>query len=477
MHPAPFPAAAASLGLVMAAALAAADAAGQGFALNEHGTCAMGRGGAGVAAPCGDGSALFLSPAGLAGMDGWTVSGGVTLVAASGSFTDDLTGESTDLDNPMIPVPHAYAVREIGDRFVAGVGLAVPYGLETRWPTDFQGRFIGYDNSIRATYIQPTVAVEVTRRISVGAGVDLVVGSAELARRLDLALQGFFAPGLGPFRAGELGIPRGTDIADVRLTASGATSLAANFGVRVQATDRLALAARYLTRTTLDFEGDAGFERIFTGLVLPPQNPISLALGLDPDSPLSVDALLGGLGLFMEGGSLTDQPARTSVTMPDQLTLGAAFRARPDLQLLLDWQWINWSLFDVVRIEFENPATPAVELVQQFEDTHGIRLGVDWRATERWSVRGGYIRHGGAEPPGRVTPLLPEGARTEVTAGVGVRLIDAVEANLAYMFLRQDARRGRVHPTLPGVEPAPEMNSGLFEFRAHLLAATLTARF
>ena len=37
----------------------------QGFSVNEHGSCSMGRGGTGVASPCADGSASFINPAGL----------------------------------------------------------------------------------------------------------------------------------------------------------------------------------------------------------------------------------------------------------------------------------------------------------------------------------------------------------------------------------------------------------------------------
>ena len=56
-------------GAVIAAAPSAAVA--QGFGIFEHGSCGMGRAGAGSAAPCQDGSAIFFNPAGIAGMQGW----------------------------------------------------------------------------------------------------------------------------------------------------------------------------------------------------------------------------------------------------------------------------------------------------------------------------------------------------------------------------------------------------------------------
>ena len=44
----------------------------------------MGRAGAGVAAPCADGSAMFFNPAGLAGLTGGHVTIGVTLLDVQG---------------------------------------------------------------------------------------------------------------------------------------------------------------------------------------------------------------------------------------------------------------------------------------------------------------------------------------------------------------------------------------------------------
>ncbi|MGH7657196.1 MAG: OmpP1/FadL family transporter, partial [Gemmatimonadales bacterium] len=64
----------------------------QGFGIYEHGACAMGRAGAAVASPCADGSAMFFNPAGLAGIDRQSISGGATLIAPSGGFTNDFSG-------------------------------------------------------------------------------------------------------------------------------------------------------------------------------------------------------------------------------------------------------------------------------------------------------------------------------------------------------------------------------------------------
>src|SRR2546426_729443 len=96
----------ASLLLAGAASLVAAVPSGlaaQGFGVYEHNTCAMGRAGVTAARPCADGSAIYFSPAGLAGLTGTHISAGVTLIGAQGSFTDDFLANQSDLKNPLIP--------------------------------------------------------------------------------------------------------------------------------------------------------------------------------------------------------------------------------------------------------------------------------------------------------------------------------------------------------------------------------------
>src|SRR2546426_10459514 len=82
---------------------------GQGFGVYEHNTCAMGRAGVTAALPCPDGSAIYFSPAGLAGLSGTHISAGITLIGAQGGFTDGFLGTRSDLKNPLVTVPTVYA--------------------------------------------------------------------------------------------------------------------------------------------------------------------------------------------------------------------------------------------------------------------------------------------------------------------------------------------------------------------------------
>src|SRR5262249_3916728 len=107
----------------------------QGFAVNEHNTCAMGRAGAVVASPCADGSALFFNPAGLAALTGTHFVVGGTLILPHGNFTRDpvVGGGTVDIPGQSYPVPAIGLTRRVTSRIGVGVGLYFPYGLGTKW--------------------------------------------------------------------------------------------------------------------------------------------------------------------------------------------------------------------------------------------------------------------------------------------------------------------------------------------------------
>ncbi len=118
------------------------DAAAQGFGVYEQSACAMALGGASVAAPCKDGSAIFFNPAAIAGQ--LRVAGlGTTFIAPVGGFTDSRTGQQSDLLDRVYPVPNVYFIQPFKGTMAFGLGLFAPYGLSTEWQEDTsQGRFL-----------------------------------------------------------------------------------------------------------------------------------------------------------------------------------------------------------------------------------------------------------------------------------------------------------------------------------------------
>ncbi len=179
----------------------------------------MGRGGTGVASPCADGSAIFFNPAGLILPSGkGVVSGGATMIRASGDFTNSSTGEVSSLVEETHPVPAVYVGYGLSDEATIGFGIFAPYGLAIEWPEDAQGRFLGYYSSVKGIYFQPTFGLKAGKRLSFGLGFDITSSSVELKQRVDLADQ--LVPGGGGITFANLGIAYGTDFANVELAGS-----------------------------------------------------------------------------------------------------------------------------------------------------------------------------------------------------------------------------------------------------------------
>jgi long-chain fatty acid transport protein len=447
----------------------------QGFGIYELGACGMARAGTGVAAPCADGSAIFFNPAGLAGLKGWHVSGGGTEIKAVGNFTSDATGAKTDLDNGWIPVPSVYIAYGSSQKWGAGVGLFAPYGLETHWPLSFDGRFTGYSNIIHNFYIQPSLAYQVTPWLSFGAGLDIVHGQVELNQRLDLSQQLIPLAGLPPGTTfAQFGIAPGTDFANAHLEASHTKVAGGHFGAIVKVNDRFSFGARYLMHATIDYAGTATFTQVPTGVII----PTTVIVGPDTiQAGTPLDAVLQGLGVFT--ALLPNQAVTTTITNPEQLVLGVAYKPMAGWTLYGDYQWTRWAKrFNALPINFSNPATPSLLLNTYYNNSSDFRLGAEWVKNAKLTLRGGYLYNTAAAPPETVTPLLPEGARNEVTAGAGVALSPRWSLDFAYQFIKQNDRRGRTRDMSGATaDQLQALNNGLYSFSAHLVGFSLAYTF
>jgi len=452
--------------LAGASSLVAAPLAAQGFGVYEHNACAMGRAGVTAASPCADGSAIFFSPAGLAGLSGTRLTGGVTAIAAKGGFTDDFLNHTTDLDNPVIPVPNFYFTHQLNPKLTVGLGAYAPYGLETKWPTaQFEGRFLAYNTDVRSIYIQPTIGVQVSPTLKIGIGAAYITSHLKLRQRADLSTRAIPAALAVPAGLpagttfGMVGVPNLTDFADATLDASG-SGIAFNFGAIVKVNDAISIGGHWLTRKHIKYDGDAVFEQVPTNLVLP------VAIGPLP-AGTPVDAVLAPQ--FGAGAPLGNGPVSTTIVMPPQGSLGFAWKVNEKLDLMADWQYVVWGWFSDVDIDFANATTPDLALHPSNKDTHGFRFGTEYSYSPKVQLRAGYLYHGASSPDNFVTPLLPEGPRNEFTIGAGVALSPKLHADLAYQYIKQNDRRGTVNLAAG--------NTGLYQFSANLFGVGLAYTF
>lgn len=455
------PTRAAALGCFLSLLLPAAASA-QGFGIYEQGSCTMARAGAAVAEPCADASAIYVNPAGLAGQKGVILTSGATLVFGAGHFTSDV-GRVGDLTSDVGYPPHLYLVYGLNEKLAFGAGLYAPYGLNIKWPLDFEGRFVSYHTDLKTLYIQPSVGYAVNERLSVGGGLIIAASMLRLNRREDLARVPIpSAPGL---TFGAL-VDQGTDFANTDLTSEWSTGIGAHVGVVIKANDRLRIGAKYLSQVSFDYEGTANFSAAGGPFVVTKANPLGLPVGTPLDAAVSQVV-----------GALQDQPATTDLKMPAQFQVGVSVHATDAVRVSADYQWIDWSVFDAVPLDFANAVPPDEVLVENFVDTSGLRVGVDYQWHPNLRVSGGYFYNQAAAPDETVTPILPEAKRNHMTLGFGWNASDKLTLDAAYQYVHAADRRGRVVNPPAGQLPTVALNTGVYHIRAYLLGLSLTYRF
>ena len=450
----------------LALTIRAPSARAQGFSVYEHDACAMARGGAGVAAPCNTASAVFFNPAGILGgpkAKAWNIQAGATLIHPIGSFTDSATRAVYNLKKETFTVPSGYLTHQFSSRVAAGIGVFAPYGLTTSWDPSFPGRYLAYKTTLASIYVQPTVAFEIIPGLQVGAGVDYVHGSAQVHRTLDASAQTETVSG-NTITLAMLGVPANSDFADALFDVTG-SGWGGHVGLLWKATDQLSLGVRYMSQVKVKFSGDASFTPLQTGITLAAGNPFDAPAGTTLEQAL----FSGG------GAALSKQGASTTITMPEQVVAGLAFRVRPDLSVMADYQYTNWKRFTTLDLHLA-AAQATISEYEHYKATSALRAGVDWQATGSVAVRGGILTHNGASPDETVTPILPEGQRFEGTAGAGIRLMQNLQLDLAYQYIRQQVRRGRMTDPV-GRDPLALDNTGLFKFTANLFGASLALTF
>jgi len=450
----------------------------QGFSVNEHGSCTMGRGGTGVASPCtDDASAVLYNPAGLIMAKGkGAVSGGATLITPTGDFTNSATGVTSTLMSETTPVPALFLGYGLSDKVSIGLGVFAPYGLAINWPMSFEGRFLGYHSSIKGIYFQPTVAFKVNDWLQLGGGVDITRTTVGLSQRVDLAPQ--VVTGAPPMPNGDpttfanLGIAYGTDFADVQLNGD-AMSVGYSLGMIIQPIKRVSIGVRYLSKQTANVDGaQAVIAQVPTNLYLAPGNPLGLPAGTPVDALVAPE--------FQTGGPLVNQTGSTVIPFPAQLTFGLALQATDKLKLLGDVGFQYWNVFATLPLEFALIGTETI--VESYQNTTSWRAGAEYLVSPKTTVRAGFISHGAAAPDQTVTPNLPEAPRTELTAGVGSRLTDRWSFDFAYQYIIQADRQGRtsngcLNAGLACADPTAALNNGLYTFNANLLGLTLSYSF
>jgi long-subunit fatty acid transport protein len=264
----------------------------------------------------------------------------------------------------------------------------------------------------------------------------------------------------------EFSVPEGTDFANAELQASDWT-VTYHVGAQYKVSDRWWVGARYLHSAQLDLTGRAHFRQVATGLRLPPNNPFGLPAGTPVDLVLA--------RLFQPGGVLAAQRLATSLTLPSQVVLGATYAISSAVEVMFDYQWTHWNVFDEAVLNFS--IAPNDTLFLDFHDASTFRIAAQYDARSPVTARAGVSYNGHASPDLSVNPLLAEADRVSFSGGFGYRFTDRFSGDAGVELILQNDRRGSVRPRTSRQQTTADLNVGVFSGHAVFGGVTLSYHF
>lgn len=386
----------------------AAAAHGSGFGIFTQSASGLGQANSVVAHTEGP-SAVFFNPALITTLSGTQVEAGTTLIFPHRKFRS-AEGETVKTRDTLFTPSTLYLTHRFNENFSMGLGIFNPFGLSTDWGSGWSGRYLATNSELETYAINPVVAYRLFPSLSIAAGANVVLLDATLENRVPSTALGI--PGQ-PF-----------DVAQ-KFKGDG-HGVGFNAGLSWDLNDQLSVGASYRSEVEIDIDGD-------------------LSLSILPEK-------LSG---------------STSLTLPQQVLAGVAWRASDRLVLETGMRWEDWAAFRQLRIAVTGQ--PPVTSPRGWHDTFSVNAGAAYRLHENWAVSAGYLYGWNPVPDRTFEPSIPDSNTHLICAG-GEARFDRLKVMLGYGYQLQKDRSKVTNEYGP-------LANGTYSTDLHLLAISLGYSF
>jgi len=314
-----------------------------GFALKERGASALGIAFAGAAAAAEDVSYMFLNPAALGQIDGNQLSVVGSYIAPSSEMTDGtattilgtpIGGKSSEGDAAKnVFLPAGYVSWALTDAWRFGLGLTIPYGLETNYDRDWIGRYHAVNSRLMTANINPVLAWKANDKVTLAFGFQAQYAEAELSNAIDFGTIATMAGIQGATPAAHDGYAKmeGDD-----------WGFGYNLGLMIEPREGTRIGLAYRSKVHHELRGDIDFR-------------------LDNDGV--------GAALSQATGRFVDSRISADLTTPETFSVGLYHEITPRWAVMADATLTRWSRFDELRVQFDNPAESDNVTIEDWEDS------------------------------------------------------------------------------------------------------------
>lgn len=428
--------------------LAAGQAHGAGFALQEQNASGLGHAYAGGAAAAEDVSTIFYNPAGLVRLHSTQGIVAANVICLSTKFHDSgsqpaafqpLGGTGGDAGDCAV-VPNLYLGIPFTDKWSFGIGVNVPFGLKTEYDSDWLGRFQAVKSKLDTINVNPVLSWEPTPHLTVGGGVSWQRLKATLTQQFNYSA--LYAQGVGQFVA--LGqIPAAAAPALIGSAAALETSadISGNdsgwgwdFGALWQANDQTRFGAHYRSKIKYDVHGTVNITNP-TAASLGPLPPALAPAGAQVLAVVNGQICLGATApITPMPGSGCSQDVNLHIEMPDTANVSVFHQFNNRWDLMADLQWTGWSTIkDLTVVRSTGEVLESVP--ENFRDTWRVSAGANYRYSDQWTLRGGVAYDQSPVRDATRTPRLPDNDRTWLSVGAQYRFSPSLAIDLAYAYI------------------------------------------
>ena len=413
---------AAMAGLAMAGLLGcAAGAAAAGFEIREQSAVGQGASFAGAATRGDDPSMIFFNPAAMAWLPGTQSASVLSGIIPDVEAKEGRASRTAALGGSPITgslggdaaydalVPAVYGTTAIGEDWRIGISVTAPFGLVTKYPTDYIGRYHALTSSLRTYNIAPAISWRPLPNLALGAALNIEYADARLSSAFDFGAVGFANPVLrgAGFRPGNR---------DGRSTITGDdTSVGFQLGAQWEPLSGTRLGLSFRSAVFHDLKGDVSFQGV----------PAPLAPGF------------------------ANSAGRAKLTTPETLTLGWTQKVAERWTLLAGAEWTNWSRFETLTIRFDNGRAPSITN-ERWRDTWFLSAGAEWQATPDLALRAGVAWDKNPIPAETRTPRIPDADRYWLSIGASWQALPRLTLTAAYTHIFADDAKVNLVDAGPG---------------------------
>ena len=394
-----------------------------GFALIENSASGQGNAYAGAAAHTTDASTIFFNPAGMMRLEGDSISLAGHLIMPESSFTNN--GSTTPFFGPLTGagddggvnavVPNLYWVKSLENDMKFGLGIQTLFGLATKYDDTWVGRYHAVETDLKTLNFNPSIAYQVSDKLSVGGGIDIVLADIIFTSAVDF----------GTITVGGGGTPQGED-GSADLTGDNFSDLSFGFnaGLQYMLSDMTVLGVSFRSEIDMDLSGDANF---------------------------TIPGSAGGEGALAP--AFVDTGINAGVTLPASLSMSVAHKV-DKVTYLADITWTGWSSFDELRIIYDNPAQPDSVTTEDWDDTFRYSVGIDYQYADNMVLRTGLAYDETPIPSAeRRTPRIPDNDRTWLSFGM-TYIIDnqsSVDIGYSHLFIDDTEINNTLETSIPAL--------------------------